>query len=146
MMKKLVVGVLLTLGIIGSVSALPQDPIDPPAPSSDGVLKYSHSLVYLKCISASCNGFVSNWHSMKVHYKFIPDVPPHSESRLYWNNNVPADIAAGTSVAHTLGDTCPDGSRMTAEWYLDGNFKPVTAKSIDCDGVEHFFSVHEFNF
>lgn len=136
-MKKQLVGLLMAVGVMtGSGSAMAAD---------DGTLKYSHNLVYLKCQSASCNGIVTGWHSMKVYHKYIAGIPPHSEARLYWNQNEPADIAAGTSIAHTEGASCPDGSRMKAKWFLS-NFKPTSAVATDCDGVEHFYSVHEFNF
>ncbi|BBN81840.1 hypothetical protein PA25_18250 [Pseudoalteromonas sp. A25] len=114
--------------------------------NEDGVLKYAHSMVYLKCKSTSCSGIVTRWHSMKVYYKQLAGLPPHSEARIYWNKNEPADISAGRYEAHTLGDYCPDGTRMTATWFLGSNFKPTSAIATDCSGQEHTYSVHEFNF
>ncbi|MBQ4810604.1 hypothetical protein J8M20_04625 [Pseudoalteromonas luteoviolacea] len=114
--------------------------------STDGVLKYSYNFVYLKCESTSCNGLITRWYPMKVYYKSVPGIPPYSEARLYWNQNVPADIPAGKRIAHTIGAECPDGSNMTAKWFLDSKFKPVSALATDCSGIEHTYSVHEFHF
>ncbi|KID55863.1 hypothetical protein JF50_16075 [Pseudoalteromonas luteoviolacea] len=114
--------------------------------ADDGLLKYSYNFVYLKCESASCNGAITRWYKMSVFYKFIADVPPHSEVRIYWNENVPVGRSAGKRVAYTKGAACSDGSNMTAKWFLDSAFKPVTAIATDCDGLEHTYSVHQFNF
>ncbi|WDE03203.1 hypothetical protein SG34_017555 [Thalassomonas viridans] len=117
--------------------------------ADDGTLKYSHSLVYLKCEAGACTpGTTTHFSSMKVYYKYIADIPPHSEARLYWNNNEPADISAGKNVAHTVAGECPAGSsetHLTAKWFLS-DFKPVTAITTDCNGLTYTYSVHEFNF
>jgi|GEM_PF-5817233 len=117
--------------------------------TDDGVEKYSHPLVYLKCIGGACTpGTTTPMRAMTVYYKYEVGTPPHSEARLYWNKNVPADIAAGPDIAHTIAGECPAGSsetHLTGTWYLS-NFEPITAKAIDCDGKEYFYSVHEFNF
>ncbi|MFC3034402.1 hypothetical protein ACFOEE_17995 [Pseudoalteromonas fenneropenaei] len=136
--KKLITLAAISLGAL-SVSAVA-------ATGDDGVLKYSHNYVYLKCESSACGGSVTRWFPMKVYYKFKADIPPHSEVRLYWNKNEPADVAAGTRTAYTLGDFCPDGSRMQAKWFLDSRFVPTSAIATDCDGQEHTYSVHEFSF
>ncbi|OHU87921.1 MULTISPECIES: hypothetical protein [Pseudoalteromonas] len=136
-MKKVLLASLLTCGVFSLPSSANND---------DGVLKYSYSYVYLKCQSDSCNGAVTRWYPMKVYYKQLGGIPPHNEVRVYWNKNVPADIAAGRDIAHTLGDYCPDGSRMTAKWFIGSNFKPTSAIATDCSGQEHMYSVHEFHF
>ncbi|WDE01275.1 hypothetical protein [Thalassomonas actiniarum] len=119
------------------------------AASDDGVEKYSDSLVYLKCIGGACTpGTTTPFRAMTVYYKYEVGTPPHSEARLYWNQNVPAGIAAGRDIAHTVAGACPAGSvnsELTATWYLS-DFKPVTAKAVDCDNKEYFYSVHEFDF
>ncbi|KZN36655.1 hypothetical protein N474_23585 [Pseudoalteromonas luteoviolacea CPMOR-2] len=137
---------LLASALLASIMSFGSQASEVTTNVDDGVLKYSYNFVYLKCESASCNGAITRWHPIKVYYKFIADIPPHSEVRLYWNKNVPAGIAAGKRVAHTIGAECPDGSNMTAKWFLDSAFKPVSALATDCDGVEHTYSVHEFHF
>ncbi|WDE13967.1 hypothetical protein [Thalassomonas haliotis] len=116
--------------------------------ADDGVEKYS-KLVYLECQGGACTpGSTTPIGAMTVYYKYEAGIPPYSEARLYWRNNVPADIAAGPNLAHTVAGECPAGSvetHLTAKWYLS-NFEPVTAIATDCDGKEYFYSVHEFIF
>ncbi|MBQ4835209.1 MULTISPECIES: hypothetical protein [Pseudoalteromonas] len=141
-MKSVILAGLLVAGFTGNFAmANEQD-----TQSSDGVLKYSYNFVYLKCESSSCGDIVTRRYPMKVYYKFVPDIPPHSEVRIYWNKNVPAGVSAGKRVAHTEGATCPDGSKMKAKWFLDSSFRPTTAIATDCNGVDHTYSVHEFHF
>ncbi|CAM3973899.1 hypothetical protein [Pseudoalteromonas byunsanensis] len=135
-MNKILATSLLALGLFSTSSLA----------ASDGSLKYSYSYVYLKCQSASCDGAVTRWHKMEVFYKQAGGIPPHNEVRVYWNKNEPADIAEGRYFAHTNGDFCPDGSRMTAKWIIGSDFRPTAAIATDCSGQEHTYSVHEFHF
>ncbi|WP_444997821.1 hypothetical protein [Aliikangiella sp. IMCC44359] len=110
--------------------------------SSNEVLKYT-DIIALKCATPStCGTYTSSWHRVYVYEDLIIDIPPRLEMKLYWNKNKPAGIAAGRYKAKTIGDTCPDGSKMKADWILNSNGAPVYAIATDCNGVRNEFDIH----
>lgn len=146
MFKKSLVASAFALTAIGT-AALAKDIEDPEvidpsrAESNDGRQVFS-GFIKLVCDSPStCGSYASGWHHARVYKKIKYDIPPSIEMRLYWKENVPAGVPAGSHLAKTIGASCGDGTNMTANWSLSSGGSPHYASSKDCDGVIHNFRV-----
>ncbi|KZN60184.1 hypothetical protein N473_24710 [Pseudoalteromonas luteoviolacea CPMOR-1] len=100
---------LLASTLLASIISVNGSATEVTKSADDGLLKYSYNFVYLKCESASCNGAITRWYKIRVFHKFIADVPPHSEVRIYSNENVLVGRSSGKEspiqkVRHALMD------------------------------------------